>query len=490
MISHPGYIVERLPSTTSDVMVSSENDDRQEPGQLTLGEIPGSTHFFGNAGAAYLMPREASPPRSVSPNPGFAGNESSMMNSFPFGSAATSIDVLKTHLPSREEAERLIRIFYEDGTAMSDIVNPAILATTMKYVYSSSAAFNHEIVGQKRINNQHLAGKFMVFAIASAMDQARSPFESELPEMLLCDSSYQGSGHRRSWFQRLYMKMLINEGYVEYLFCAYFSLLFLHRSLFAHALRDHQQEPLRSLFSYVSELESSRVMIALLRDCLASYPASASRNWSVFFHAVTAIVNFAVTVIRSPTSSLARAAFSQVEDGVGLFEAVQENAITRQVLPFLRRLLYREWNIWFGAEHRKGARESAVLSIPSPDLSTDSLPILGIGTTLRRVPYEPISNARNATRPERSRTMQYPVGVSLPTTLADAAASQELSFDYLGSTQLPTTDMNANPPGFLWNDDFRTGGYANPSFASEDATDFDLDAFIAGLGEPLEEPLL
>nr|XP_018260039.1 uncharacterized protein I303_06956 [Kwoniella dejecticola CBS 10117]OBR82197.1 hypothetical protein I303_06956 [Kwoniella dejecticola CBS 10117] len=78
-----------------------------------------------------------------------------------------------------------------------------------------------------------------------------------------------------------------------------------------------------SPFRYVAELEASRVILLILQEALATNQQIACRFLIFFFHAFTAIVNFAAVVVRSPKSSLARAAFAQVENGVRLFESIQ-----------------------------------------------------------------------------------------------------------------------------------------------------------------------
>lgn len=77
----------------------------------------------------------------------------------------------------------------------------------------------------------------------------------------------------------------------------------------------------------------------------------ACRFWIFFFHAFTAIINFAGVVIRSPLSSLAPAALAQIEDAVAQLETLPEGIRAREdlvckslsngtdVQPTLRRVL-------------------------------------------------------------------------------------------------------------------------------------------------------
>jgi hypothetical protein len=70
--------------------------------------------------------------------------------------------------------------------------------------------------------------------------------------------------------------------------------------------------------------------------------ALTSRMSIFFFHALTATVNLSGTVILSPMSSLANAVYGQLEEGVELFNSLQEGHAPRDILPTLRRLLNRE----------------------------------------------------------------------------------------------------------------------------------------------------
>jgi hypothetical protein len=107
-------------------------------------------------------------------------------------------------------------------------------------------------------------------------------------------------------------------------------------------------------YSFISELEAARVLLQVLRDAmyvvvvhprlglfldtLTDYISRAldvertCRIWSYWFHGFNAIVSFAATVIRSPTSSLAHAILVHIEDGVALFERVPSGYTPHQDL--------------------------------------------------------------------------------------------------------------------------------------------------------------
>ncbi|WVQ83332.1 hypothetical protein IAT38_005471 [Cryptococcus sp. DSM 104549] len=253
----------------------------------------------------------------------------------------------------------------------------------------------------------------------------------------------------RDSYQRLILKLLIQEGF-----------LFLHRNHFARALRDHLAEPLNSpfRFSFVSQLESSRVVLGILRDALALNASLTSRYWIFFFHAFSAIVFFAATVIRSPTSSLAGAAFGQIEEGIRLFESVKLGFKARSDLPTLRQLLERA--------------RAALYSSQDPTNPDDSEDLLGVGTTLHRIPPKSTPVAP----PGPAGPAPADPNLTLPTTLEDAVAVQDdllLGVPWEGQEWGMGTDM-----GML-------GGWAGSSAMEaqgEKDDEFDWDALLANIG--------
>ncbi|KAK8845285.1 hypothetical protein IAR55_005998 [Kwoniella newhampshirensis] len=233
-----------------------------------------------------------------------------------------------------------------------------------------------------------------------------SKFENELPSALRQDDLLaEGSPHSIPW-HRLTLRLLNSEGY-----------LFLHRAHFARALRDAPQEPMASTyrFSYVAELEASRVVLVILREALALNPRIASRFLVFFFHAFTAVVNFASVVIRSPRSSLAEAAFTQVDQGVALFESIPEDCRARNDLPTLRSL-------------HEQARQA--LNSLDDETMVDQHDILGIGTKLVRLKRPGIEED------PASSSSDVPSGgidFTLPTTLADVfAAAHQVDLNIQG----------------------------------------------------------
>ncbi|WVQ83728.1 hypothetical protein IAT38_005872 [Cryptococcus sp. DSM 104549] len=330
-------------------------------------------------------------------------------------------------LPERENELRR-RVYWEEDTLQS-MSQGRPRATNEMTVDAAFPAFEDGNLSEifyhfkyrislifARVNTLFSNVKSPTFKQVMQVDKAVRQLESELPRELLPETQLSpAQATHRILFQRLILRLYINE-----------ALIFAHRSHFARALRDSRNEPLQSAysFSYVAELEASRVMISVLRDATAINSQIAARYWIFWFHAFMAIHNFSVAVVRVPHSSLAAAALSQIEEGVRVYEGVGAEYKAHSDLPILKHLLEK-------------ARQALTLQDPNDDSFPADL--LGVGTTLRRV-----------TRPEHLSTSSQaatsdvpPADTILPTTLADAVAHQSSLFpspfdvDHLDSLSPP-----------------------------------------------------
>ncbi|WWC94645.1 hypothetical protein V866_001492 [Kwoniella sp. B9012] len=223
-------------------------------------------------------------------------------------------------------------------------------------------------------------------------------FEEELPPVLRANHVIGPHMDRSAHYQRMTLRLLITEGY-----------LFLHRVQFFKALKDSSHEPLTSpfRFSYVAELEASRVILLILQDALAMEDQLAYRFLIFFFHAFTAIVNFAAVVIRSPRSSLAMASLIQAEHGVRLFESIPDGFRARNDLPLIRKLL---------DEARKSIESLNSENRQQSEIDVNSF---GFGTKLVRLSTKPLAQAE-AINPSAQNGKSFGLDFNFPTTLADA----------------------------------------------------------------------
>ncbi|WVQ75705.1 hypothetical protein IAR50_005335 [Cryptococcus sp. DSM 104548] len=316
-----------------------------------------------------------------------------------------------------------------------------------------------------RINSLFSDVKSVSFDQVLALDKATRNLESELPPDLHHDrTSLSRLSTPRAKLQQLLLRLYFNE-----------AIIFVHRSYFARVLREFQAEPLMSpfSFSYVAELESSRIMISILKSAMEIDHDIAGRYWIFWFHAFMAIHNFSVSVVRSPHSSLAPAALAQIQEGVHLYENVGEGYKAYSDLPILKQLLAR-----------------ASDAIASPDTSeSHAAPfpadLLGVGTTLRRAQDQPPTSLSTS---NSNTSASHPTLEDFPTTFADAIAHQNSLLSTPVDLALQTSQLHSSreSDGVRGAEEGRTWtawGSSNGDGIRENdgSLEYDFDAFLASI---------
>ncbi|KLO09688.1 hypothetical protein SCHPADRAFT_833692 [Schizopora paradoxa] len=121
-------------------------------------------------------------------------------------------------------------------------------------------------------------------------------------------------------------------------------LLYIHRNYFARALLDHPENPLRSPFSpsFLAAYRSATSLLKILRHKFSLFPHVFLRHWPTWAHALAASVVVGSVVTRSPTISLAPAAFNELEQAIKLFESGSVHPIVRQGVVRRISVLYIE----------------------------------------------------------------------------------------------------------------------------------------------------
>ncbi|ODN76462.1 hypothetical protein L198_08057 [Cryptococcus wingfieldii CBS 7118] len=331
-----------------------------------------------------------------------------------------------------------------------DVVFPMLDPDSMTSIFSR---FKYRVsLIFARINSLFSDVKSVSFDQVLALDKATRSLESELPPELVFGSNLPAHQATRR-------------------------IMFVHRSYFARVLRESQAEPLMSpySFSYVAELESSRIMIDILKSAMAVDPDIAGRYWIFWFHAFMAIHNFSVSVVRSPHSSLAQAALAQIKEGVNLYESVGKGYKAYSDLPIVRQLLTRASDAIAspGTTHR--------LDAPFP------ADLLGVGTTLRRAKDQPLPSLSTSTSNTRSL---LPDLETFPTTIADAIAYQN---SLLPTPADPTLASSLSRPleasgvaegsslGHEENSDWPSWGDGSVVGENEGSLEYDFDAFLASI---------
>ncbi|TYJ52644.1 hypothetical protein B9479_006736 [Cryptococcus floricola] len=324
-----------------------------------------------------------------------------------------------------------------------------------------------------RINSLFSDVKSVSFDQVLALDKATRSLESELPPELVFGSNLPAhQATPRSHFQQLLLRLYLNEAQVVAP-----SILILESN--TDATNTVSSEPLTSpySFSYVAELESSRIMIDILKSAMAVDPNIAGRYWIFWFHAFMAIHNFSVSVVRSPHSSLAQAALAQIEEGVKLYESVGKGYKAYSDLPIVRQLLTR------ASEATASSSTAHPLDAPFP------ADLLGVGTTLRRAKDQPLPSLSTSTSNTRSL---LPDLETFPTTIADAiayqnsllptpadltlASSLSRSLEASGVAEGSSLGHEENIDWPSWGD-----GDGRGSGENEGSLEYDFDAFLASI---------
>ncbi|KAJ3814635.1 fungal-specific transcription factor domain-containing protein [Lentinula aff. lateritia] len=106
------------------------------------------------------------------------------------------------------------------------------------------------------------------------------------------------------------------------------TMLYLHRSFFAHAMLTHPSNPLMSPFA-LSFLAAYRAASVIIKAAVHFYdrcPAVVPRVWFLTYHVFSAAMTVGTVVKRSPNSSIAKSALNDLRQALNLFEKLEENA--------------------------------------------------------------------------------------------------------------------------------------------------------------------
>ncbi|KAJ3796566.1 fungal-specific transcription factor domain-containing protein [Lentinula aff. detonsa] len=126
------------------------------------------------------------------------------------------------------------------------------------------------------------------------------------------------------------------------------TMLYLHRSFFAHAMLTHPSNPLMSPFA-LSFLAAYRAASVIIKAAVHFYdrcPAVVPRVWFLTYHVFSAAMTVGTVVKRSPNSSIAKSALNDLGQALDLFEkcasssprnriayvSIDSSALTKQYL--------------------------------------------------------------------------------------------------------------------------------------------------------------
>ncbi|KAE9402683.1 hypothetical protein BT96DRAFT_990914 [Gymnopus androsaceus JB14] len=119
------------------------------------------------------------------------------------------------------------------------------------------------------------------------------------------------------------------------------TMLYLHRSFFAHAMLTHPSNPLMSPFapSFLAAYRAASVIIKAAIHFYDRCPAVVPRVWFLTYHVFSAAVTVGTVVKRSPNSSIARSALIDLGQALDLFEKCANSSSRNRIACALLRKL-------------------------------------------------------------------------------------------------------------------------------------------------------
>ncbi|KAK6909643.1 hypothetical protein I203_103664 [Kwoniella mangroviensis CBS 8507] len=180
MDARPAEMVSSATSTercTQGLVERESSTEESTHCHLIIGDEPGSSSFFGNAGAHYHLVSEVSDSPFRSERPFIPDDISAeQSDTFPFPNP-TSITVENLLLlsPSRREAERWSRIYFEDAAILHHSVDPQMYWKNLLPRLFGDAAISDQARGQS-LNNYELGLVFLILACGAAMGTSLPPY--------------------------------------------------------------------------------------------------------------------------------------------------------------------------------------------------------------------------------------------------------------------------------------------------------------------------
>lgn len=102
------------------------------------------------------------------------------------------------------------------------------------------------------------------------------------------------------------------------------TIINLHRPYFAKALYENIEDRLKSVYapSYLTVIERCAIIIGIVGDIYARFPAVSTRQWNFWFHVFGSALCLGTLVLRDPGNALARFILAQIDAAVELFNAL------------------------------------------------------------------------------------------------------------------------------------------------------------------------
>ncbi|KAI0088357.1 hypothetical protein BDY19DRAFT_891492 [Irpex rosettiformis] len=119
------------------------------------------------------------------------------------------------------------------------------------------------------------------------------------------------------------------------------TLLYIHRTFFAQALKDHPLDPLKSQYapSFLAGYRAACAMISTVREQFNINPVQIARFWVLWTHAFSSVVMLGSVVTHGGITKTAQAALGEVRLAYDLFEkAARYGGRAVKFLPIVRRI--------------------------------------------------------------------------------------------------------------------------------------------------------
>ncbi|KAI0340282.1 hypothetical protein BDW22DRAFT_1360218 [Trametopsis cervina] len=185
-----------------------------------------------------------------------------------------------------------------------------------------------------------LWGKECVSAVVEVTLQSRAPKYSLILELdrrirdVALPKYAQGDPPRNASLSET-MKHFMAINYRE------LTMLYVHRTFFAQALKDYPTDPLRSQYapSFLAGYRAACAMIFTLREQFNINPVQIARFWVLWTHAFSSAVMLGSVVTHGGSTKTAQAAFSELRLAYDLFDkAARYGGRAVKFLPLVRKL--------------------------------------------------------------------------------------------------------------------------------------------------------
>ncbi|KAJ7662098.1 fungal-specific transcription factor domain-containing protein, partial [Mycena polygramma] len=191
------------------------------------------------------------------------------------------------------------------------------------------------------------------------------------------------------------------------------TLLYIHRCFFAHAIKNHPNDPIKSPYapSFLAGYRSACDLLGSLRVQFNKFPAEIARFWVLWTHGFSSAIMLSSVVTHATRSKVAPAALLELGKACELFEdavKICPNSRAGKFVPILHRLSKK------AVQTFEAARDGAPSIIPNnifepsrPDAQIDELSIFSgkthtLTTTTKakapRTPAQPSSSSPASNR--------------------------------------------------------------------------------------------